>query len=70
MEESLDLVRRINREGITILFIEHVMKAVTSLCTRAIVLNEGQLLFEGDTTQALSDPRVIEVYLGKEENKC
>lgn len=66
MEESLELVREVNRTGVTILFIEHVMKAVSSICTRAIVLNEGQLLFEGPTKEALADKRVVEVYLGKE----
>lgn len=66
MEESLELVKEINRSGITVLFIEHVMKAVSSICTRAIVLNEGQLLFEGSTKDALTNEKVIEVYLGKE----
>lgn len=66
MDESLELVREINRSGVTILFIEHVMKAVSSICTRAIVLNEGQLLFEGPTKEALTNEKVIEVYLGKE----
>ena len=66
MEESLDLVREINAEGVTVLFIEHVMKAVTSLCSRAIVLNEGELLFEGETMAALTNEKVIEVYIGKE----
>lgn len=66
MDESLELVREINQSGVTILFIEHVMKAVSSICTRAIVLNEGQLLFEGRTRDALTNEKVIEVYLGKE----
>lgn len=64
MEESLELVREINKRGITILFIEHVMKAVTSICTRAIVLNEGKLLFEGGPREALSNPSVIKAYIG------
>ena len=66
MEESLDLVREINAEGVTVLFIEHVMKAVTSLCDRASVLNEGELLFEGETMAALTNEKVVEVYIGKE----
>lgn len=66
MEESLELVREINHSGVTILFIEHVMKAVKSICSRAVVLNDGQLLFEGPTTEALTNEKVIEVYLGKE----
>ncbi len=66
MDDSLELVRNMNEDGITILFIEHVMKAVQSICTRAIVLNEGELLFEGDTIAALTNEKVIQVYLGKE----
>lgn len=66
MESSLDLVRTINREGITVLFIEHVMKAVVSVCTRAIVLNQGKLLCEGEPREVLNNPDVIAAYLGGE----
>ncbi|WP_373215216.1 ABC transporter ATP-binding protein [Ruminococcus sp. 5_1_39BFAA] len=68
MESSLDLVRTINKEGITVLFIEHVMKAVVSVCTRAIVLNQGQLLCEGEPREVLNDPEVIAAYLGGEDD--
>lgn len=64
MEESLVLVRQINKEGITVLFIEHVMKAVVSLCTRAVVLNGGKLLSEGPPQEVLNDPKVVEAYIG------
>lgn len=66
MEASLDLIRKINQEGITVLFIEHVMKAVVSVCTRAIVLNQGKLLCEGEPRMVLSDPEVVAAYLGGE----
>lgn len=66
MEASLELVRTINKEGITVLFIEHVMKAVVSVCTRAIVLNQGQLLCEGEPRTVLNNPDVIAAYLGGE----
>lgn len=68
MESSLDLIRTINKEGITILFIEHVMKAVVSVCTRAIVLNQGKLLCEGEPREVLNNPDVIAAYLGGEAN--
>lgn len=64
MEESLRLVTDINREGITVLFIEHVMKAVVSVCSRVVVLNEGKFLCEGDPNDILCRKEVIEAYLG------
>lgn len=69
MENSLKLVKKINEEqGITILFIEHVMKAVVSVCTRAIVLNQGRLLAEGTPQEVLNDPKVVAAYLGGDED--
>lgn len=64
MDESLELVYEINRRGISILFIEHVMRAVVSVCTRAIVLNEGKLLYNGTPNNALNDSSVIAAYIG------
>lgn len=64
MEGSLDFIRQINNQGIAILFIEHVMKAVISVCHRAIVLNGGKFLAEGTPEEVLSNPAVIEAYIG------
>lgn len=67
MHESLALVQEINRQtGITILFIEHVIKAVANLCGRVIVLNGGRLLAEGDPMEVLRRPAVIAAYIGEE----
>ncbi|GHV26352.1 ABC transporter ATP-binding protein [Spirochaetia bacterium] len=68
MLSSLDFVREINKRGITILFIEHVMQAVISVCTRAIVLNEGRFLYEGAPRAVLENPSVIEAYIGRKKN--
>jgi ABC-type branched-subunit amino acid transport system ATPase component len=68
MKESIDFVREINRRGITILFIEHVMHAVVSVCHRVIVLNEGRFLYEGAPREALEDHSVIEAYIGRKKN--
>lgn len=65
MVASLDFVRQINARGITVLFIEHVMRAVVSLCHRVIVLNEGKFLFGGKPNDALCDPAVIAAYIGE-----
>lgn len=64
MENSLELVRKINNRGITILFIEHVISAVMSLSHRIVVLNEGKLLTEGDPDSVIKNPEVIRAYLG------
>jgi branched-chain amino acid transport system ATP-binding protein len=60
----VDLVRKVNESGITVLLIEHVMKAVQALADRLLVLHHGQKIAEGPPTQVLRDERVIEVYLG------
>ena len=64
MDESMALIRRINESGITIVFIEHVMRAVSALCQRVIVLSDGKMLCEGTPEYALNDPEVIKTYLG------
>ena len=64
MEECVKLVKKINESGVTILFIEHIMKAVLSCCHRVLVLNEGELLCQGEPAEVLRRPDVIEAYLG------
>jgi branched-chain amino acid transport system ATP-binding protein len=64
MDESLKLIESINREGITVLFIEHVMKAVVRICGRVVVLNEGKFLCEGEPDDILRRREVVEAYLG------
>lgn len=66
MEESIELVKRINKSGVTILFIEHVMSAVTNLCTRVVVLNEGSLLSQGNPLEVMRQDAVIKAYLGED----
>ena len=66
MQTSIEMVRNINKMGITILFIEHVMSAVTSLCSRVVVLAEGALLSEGDPKVVMHEEKVIKTYLGED----
>jgi branched-chain amino acid transport system ATP-binding protein len=63
-EEMAGLVRKINQAGITVLLIEHVMKAVQALASRLLVLHHGEKITEGPPSEVLRDQRVIEVYLG------
>ncbi|MGH3436087.1 MAG: ABC transporter ATP-binding protein [Sciscionella sp.] len=64
IEPSLELIHSLRDEGMTILVIEHVMKAIVALSDRVLVLHEGKLLTEGPPREVLEDPRVIEAYLG------
>jgi branched-chain amino acid transport system ATP-binding protein len=65
VEQALDMVRQVRDSGVTIVLIEHVMKVIVGVCTRAIVLNFGRPLAQGPPNEVLKDPRVIEAYLGE-----
>jgi len=64
---GIDLIRRIQREGITVLMVEHVMEAIRALCGRVIVMNAGMKIAEGTAAEVLSDPKVTQVYLGDDD---
>lgn len=60
----LDLIGRLNQQGITIVFVEHVIHAIMSVCHRVLVLHHGQKLAIGTPQQIAEDERVIGAYLG------
>ena len=64
----VDLVQRLNGEGHTFLVIEHNLKVVRRFSHRVIVLDRGAKLAEGTAEDVLSDPRVVEAYVGRKRS--
>ena len=64
-ERAIDLIRRINSSGVTIFLIEHIMRAVVSLCEKVIVLHHGEKIAEGTPAEVMNNSYVMEVYLGE-----
>lgn len=62
--EVVEMIRNIRASGISIILVEHVMKAVMSLCDRIIVLDQGKLIATGTPAEISTNPRVLESYLG------
>jgi len=64
VERSIELVRTLQADGLTVVIVEHVMRAVLALCDRLMVLNFGAKLAEGPAADVVSNPAVVEAYLG------
>jgi ABC-type branched-subunit amino acid transport system ATPase component len=65
-EEAMRLVKEIRDSGITLIVVEHVMRAVLGISDRVIVLNVGEKIAEGTPQEVASNRQVIEAYLGEE----
>ncbi len=64
IERMIEVIRAIRARGVSILIIEHVMRAIMSLSDRVVVLNLGRNLAEGSPQEVANHPAVIEAYLG------
>jgi branched-chain amino acid transport system permease protein len=64
IDDAIGLIRRIRDDGTTVVFVEHVMRAVLALSDRLVVLHHGQLLAEGPARQVMRRPDVVAAYLG------
>jgi len=65
--EMIELVRKINTQGITIVVIEHVMRVIKELTQRVVVLDWGEVIAEGPYEEVSTNSQVISAYLGEEE---
>jgi branched-chain amino acid transport system ATP-binding protein len=65
-DQMIEVFRGLNREGLTILLIEHVMRAVMALAQHIGVLHHGEVIARGTPQEIVRHPRVLESYLGEE----
>jgi len=65
IDEAVGLIKRIRERGITLMVIEHVMKAIRKLSDRIMVFHHGEKLTEGSPEEVLNNPQVVSAYLGR-----
>ena len=66
IDESVEMIHKIHSSSITIVIVEHLMRVVTQLATRMVVLKQGELLASGPPDEVMKNPDVITAYLGRE----
>ena len=64
VEQAMELVKRILARGVTVIMIEHVMRAIMNVCDRILVLHHGQKIADGTPSEIANSETVIKVYLG------
>jgi branched-chain amino acid transport system ATP-binding protein len=70
ISEAMRLISDLRRQGLTVVVVEHVMRAVMSLSDRIVVLDQGSKIAEGNPQKIVVNPRVIQAYLGKEYQRA
>jgi len=68
IEDVIKLIQEIKGYGVTIILVEHVLKAVLKLSDRVIVLNAGEKIAEGYPHEVITNKKVVEAYLGEEQH--
>ena len=69
IEEVISVIKKVREKGVSILVIEHVMKAIQSLSDRLLVLRNGEKIAEGIPREVLSNDQVIAAYLGRKHHE-
>jgi branched-chain amino acid transport system ATP-binding protein len=64
--EAIELIKLINKQGVSVLIVEHVMRVIMGLCDRVVVLHHGEKICEGPPKQVVCNENVVNVYLGKQ----
>jgi branched-chain amino acid transport system ATP-binding protein len=65
IDATLELIRAVAAFGVTVVCIEHVMRALVQLASRVLVMHHGAVFFDGGPQEMMRDRRVIELYLGE-----
>ena len=64
IDQSIEMIKRIHERGISIVIVEHLLRVVTTLSHRIVVLDQGRVIASGDPTEVMEDPAVVAAYLG------